>query len=281
MCGPARVPGKEARNLRDIEVFDPPEKGEKAFFVFTTVREETGMRRMLGVAAKDRVRREYLEDFRKCGQVTAPAGGRHSGGWGIAGYLGAWTVHFGRSGTGAGTGRGEYDVAAAKASLSGSRIVIAHLREAPEGSPETDCSHPFIHYDWIFCHDGDVQNSEKLVIPRYRYEGSTGSERFFKYLIDRLYRKSVKAYPALIREAVAGLKKECRSTSLTFLLSGRDYLFGYRDFAEEGDRYTLHCAATPRSFLFCSERLPGFEWREMENGELIMVNKNGGLVGEV
>jgi GTP-binding protein HflX len=79
-----------------------------------------------------------------------------------------------------------------------------------------------------------VQNKarQKLLVPGAAYEGTTDSERFFRFLVHRLERRSVKDYPELVRLAVDEVKARCSYTSLTFLLSNGNYLIGYRDCAK-------------------------------------------------
>jgi predicted glutamine amidotransferase len=153
---------------------------------------------------------------------------------------------------------------------------MAHLRKASAGELKVENSHPFIHYGWIFCHNGTLHNPEQLENKRYSYEGSTDSERFFKYLIDRLYRKSSREHPAIIRQVLDEVREKCSPTSLTFILSSGTHLIACRDYACDAAYYTLNYTAAAGSFLVCSEPLPGFDWVPMKNGELIMVDRNGG-----
>jgi glutamine amidotransferase len=202
---------------------------------------------------------------------------RHSDGWGIAGYLGKWATHFGRSEKGADVDAAAFLEASRKAVDSRSRIIVAHLRKASDGKPAVTSSHPFIHYDWIFAHNGTIENSEKLIIPRYRYEGTTDSERFFKFLVERLYRHAAKDYPAIIRRTIAEIKELCHCTSLTFLLSGGKHLIAYRDYSEEESYYTLSYAQSGDTAVFCSEEIPGFEWTPLKNGDMMVADKYGGV----
>jgi len=237
---------------------------------------------MIGLASNNKISTLWLEDFQKLAVEgnslkTMPEG--HGDGWGIAGYLGDWTVHFGRSAGDAADETEAYEKATAKAVASKSKIVIAHMRSASAGTVNIENSHPFTYKEWIFCHNGTVEDAKKLELAKYKYEGDTDSERLFKYLIDRLHNKPLKEFPALIRDAVNEIKNVCKCTSLTFLLANGKYLMGFRDYSEDENYYTLYYShSSGHSFSFCSEPLPGFDWSPMANGELIVCDKEGGVL---
>jgi glutamine amidotransferase len=239
---------------------------------------------MLGIASRNVVPREIFADFQKLavtGKSLPALGEGHQDGWGIAGYLGGWTVHFGRSERSALEDGEGYTRAWERGLLAQSRMLLAHMRKASEGSRCVENSHPFICNEWIFCHNGTIYDSERLIVPRFTYEGTTDSERFFKFLVSRLDRRSVREFPDVIRTGIADLKKKCAYSSLSFLLSNGNYLIGYRDYTGDEDYYTIHYScADDLSFMFCSEPLPGYAWEPMKNGELVMVHKYGGISNE-
>jgi glutamine amidotransferase len=239
---------------------------------------------MLAVASGNIIPLSLFTDFQQLavtGKSLASMGKQHQDGWGIGGYLGRWTVHFGRSEKGAMNETEHFAQAARKGLLSQSKILVAHMRKASTGILKMENSHPFIHNEWMFCHNGTIYDADRLLVPRYTYEGTTDSERFFKFLISRLDRRSVKDFPDVLRHSIEEIKKKCSYSSLTFLLSNGNYLIGYRDCCEDEDYYTLHYSfADNLSFIFCSEQLPGHDWETMQNGELVVVDKCGGFVNE-
>ena len=239
------------------------------------------MCRMLGIAASSGVSPLWLESFHELavtGDVLKGMSKGHDDGWGVAGYLAHWAVYFGRSEKDASQDIENFDASCKKAVNSNSKILIAHLRKASKGEKHIGNSHPFIHKDLIFCHNGDVHGSEKLAVPGVEYEGSTDSERFFRYISARLEHGIQKNYPEILAEAIKEVKKKCSYSSLTFLLSNGERLVGYRDYTEDGKYFSLYYAKSDRAFLLCSEPLPGFEWKPMKNGEMIIVNKAGVII---
>jgi glutamine amidotransferase len=237
---------------------------------------------MFGAASNNKISPLWLEYFQRLaleGNSLKDMKEGHIDGWGIAGYLGKWTVHFGRSSGSAAEETEAFEKAAHKAVSSNSKIVVAHMRSASEGKVNLENSHPFIHGEWIFCHNGTIESYQNFELAKYQYEGGTDSERFFKYLIDRLGNKPVKDYPELIREAVCRIKDVCKCSSLSFLLANDRYLMGFRDYSEDEDYYTLYYSYSEKhSLSFCSEPIPGFDWEPMANGQLIIADKEGGIL---
>ncbi|MDD5687431.1 MAG: class II glutamine amidotransferase [Elusimicrobia bacterium] len=241
------------------------------------------MCRMLGVISTNKISPLWLESFQELavrGRIKNTMSEGHYDGWGVAGYLGKWAVHFGRSEKSAISDSDNFLIATEKAMMSSTKILIAHLRKASEGDKIIENTHPFIKDDWIFCHNGTIYNSERLLMPGCKYEGTTDSERFFKFLIDRLDKKSVKDYKETIRDVISEIESKCKFTSLTFLLSDGKNMYCYRGFAEDENYYTLNYSFYKGLFLVCSEELRGFEWKEMKNGEIVVVNKYGLIENE-
>lgn len=239
------------------------------------------MCRMIGIAANNGVSRLWLESFHELsvtGKVLNGLTDGHDDGWGVAGYLGKWSVYFGRSEKDASKEAAGFGAACGKAVNSRSKVLIAHFRKASEGKVSLGNTHPFIYKDMIFCHNGDVHDSERLILPGVIYEGDTDSERLFRFIASRLETGAQKRYSALIPEIIAEVKEKCSYDSLTFLLSNGERLIGYRDYTVDGWYYTLYAARTDNSYILCSEPLPGFEWKPLGNGELVISNKQGMLI---
>jgi len=233
---------------------------------------------MLGIVSKNRISGLWLESFQRLaigGKIKRDMSEGHLDGWGISGYLGGNAVYFGRSEKSAIDDFINYDAACHKAILSNTRILITHLRKATEGVDKIENTHPFIYKEWVFCHNGTIHGSEKLVLPHHKYEGTTDSERFFKFLVSKLEKRSSKYYPEIIKSAVSEIADNYKYTSLTFLLSDGEHLFGCRDFREDGNYYTLYYSYQKNVCLLCSEELPGFDWVKVKNKKLIMIDKYG------
>ncbi|OGS43129.1 MAG: hypothetical protein A2539_10060 [Elusimicrobia bacterium RIFOXYD2_FULL_34_15] len=236
------------------------------------------MCRMLGVVSKDKISYTLLDSFKQLaltGRIKKNMTEGHQDGWGIAGYLGERAVHFGRSCKNVLEDIDSFVASSHKAIISNSKITVAHLRKASEGDLRIENTHPFISDDFVFCHNGTIYNSEKLILSNCNYEGTTDSERFLKFLLSKIANVSKKRYPEIIKSVIEEIKEKCKFTSLTFLLSDGENLIGYRNYCEDREYYTLYHSNQKGLSIICSEELPGFEWTLMENEELIIFDKNG------
>jgi predicted glutamine amidotransferase len=241
------------------------------------------MCRMFGIASKNNISQELFVKFAELastGRVKPSMTEQHQDGWGVSGYLGKWGVHFGRSKNALAESKPEFDTALKKSLISGSKILIAHIRKASIGDLRLENTHPFVRGNWIFCHNGTIENPERLLVPGIEYEGSTDSEKLFVFIKTRLFLKGPKDFNNSIIKAVKDVKALCDTTSLTFIMSNGDKLIGYRDFSEEEEYYTLYYSASPGAFMFCSEPLEGFDWNSMKNGELLILEKTGEFLSE-
>jgi len=241
---------------------------------------EKTMCRMFAAASK-KMDKSYMVSFRELaarGKVLKDVSETHEDGWGISGYLGNWTVHFGRSEKGATLDKLYYFKACENAVRSGTKIVVSHLRQASKGGVNINNVHPFIYKEWIFCHNGTIFDAEKLKINNIYYEGTTDSEVFFKYLVGMLSNRSKSEFSAILENAANYIKENFETTSLTFLMSNGDHLFAFRDFTKDEYYYTLFYKKLDGGYVFCSEPLAGDGWTEMKNGQLMIVNKFGEIV---
>ncbi len=258
----------------DIEVFNPSTAlGDQRPFYF-----EEKMCRMFAAASKETINPAYFKAFGDLslkGKVIKNTEEAHEDGWGISGCLGNWTVHFGRSAKGVSKDRAYFSNAAEKALKAKSKIIISHLRKASQGDVSLSNAHPFIHNEWIFCHNGTINDAQKLKITNFLYEGTADSEIFFRYLVSRLSHKNRSEFSTILENAAKYIKENFKTTSLTLLMSNGDYLYAFRDFSKDDYYYTLYYKKTDLGYIFCSEPLDKENWIEMKNGQLVIVSKFG------
>jgi predicted glutamine amidotransferase len=117
------------------------------------------------------------------------AGLSHPHGWGIATYTDG-TPHVERQACAA--YRDEHFRRAAARAYS--RTVVAHVRRASVGSVALENTHPFVHGEWVFAHNGTLRAFDKIrqqmlnaMTPEHRkaIRGSTDSEHIFHLLMSR------------------------------------------------------------------------------------------------
>ena len=241
---------------------------------------EVLMCRMLGVVATNKISYKLLDSFKQLaltGRIKKSMTEGHQDGWGIAGYLGKWPVQFGRSPKNILEDIDNFITSSHKAIISDTRMLVVHLRKASEGDLSLENTHPFIADDFVFCHNGTIYNSEKLILPGTNYEGTTDSERFFKFILNKINKVSKRRYPEMFKSIIEEIKEKCKFTSLTFLLCDGEHLIGYRNYNEVKEYYTLYYSTQKGLSVVCSEELPGFEWTLLENEEFVVFDKYGVL----
>ncbi|HBU70514.1 MAG TPA: hypothetical protein DEE98_09070 [Elusimicrobia bacterium] len=217
---------------------------------------------IMAVASADGVQKSIFDSFLNNSRRGARNAGETGGFLGVAGYLGALAVRFCE----ALVEFGAYELPLAKALSSGSKVLIAKFGEAPA---------PIVNREYIFAHSGDLGYFSKIGA-----NGGNGpcggSDKFLNYITMALEQKSLRNYRESILSLCGRVESQCPGSPLTFVLSNKDHLIGYCD--KTGNK--LYYSYSFGSFVFCSERLSGTDWIEMEKGELIIVNKNGSFLEE-
>ncbi|MCS7228056.1 MAG: class II glutamine amidotransferase [Endomicrobia bacterium] len=213
----------------------------------------------------------------------------HLDGWGVAGYLGEKATIFYKSQNSVIEETKEYLKTIDKLEKSNSKISVLHFRKASEGGVKLENTHPFVHNDWIFAHNGTILEKEKLKLNKFLPKGTTDSEILFYYIIENIG-NNIKFLPVLI-EILKYLKTKVAHTSLSFLLANSDYLIAYREYsskwAEKDDfalwnknYYTLFYTKTKNYIIFCSEPLDNtlHKWINIKNCHLVVVDKTLNIV---
>lgn len=251
---------------------------------------------MMGVYTRSTIKPEMLERFKLLasdGKVAAgdreadsrrrgtegstsgddKAPGHHDG-WGIGFYNGLNEPEYaGRFANSAAMDTVHYDAAVKKAAASTSRIALAHVRKCSVGNKSVENTHPFFEGDWMFCHNGTIDNFHGR--PPIEPKGTTDSERFFKFLANDIRKGAEPAEAA--GSLLAEVTRRYKYTSITFLLTNGRKLYGFRmanpDLGKENeDYYTIHAARDGDAIILGQEPLWGLQWREVPNKHYIVVD---------
>jgi glutamine amidotransferase len=157
-----------------------------------------------------------------------------------------------------------------------SEVFIVHVRAASVGSLIRENAHPFaanaVARDWVFAHNGTVQELDRLETGGLEPEGETDSERAFHHLLARLDALGATADDDVIAACVlaAGRELSERDSRVNFLLSDGQTLYAYHD----GHR-TLHVldhGTAAEGVVIASVPLtdePG--WIKLSAGEVLVV----------
>ncbi len=124
-------------------------------------------------------------------------------------------------------------------------MAFAHVRRKSQGDTKVHNTHPFLHEEWLFMHNGNIPN-----FPRCKQEltqllhgndqiftkGATDSEFLFKYFIYWFRKKKscdADCILSIINEILVHIiaitpQKDFPQLALNFLLSNGHYLIGFR-----------------------------------------------------
>ena len=115
-----------------------------------------------------------------------------------------------------------------------SETFIVHVRAATVGDLTDANAHPWrataLGRDWVFAHNGTVQQLDRLDLGRFEQEGETDSERAFHHVLTRLERLEDPDDTRLAAEVLAaGRELSEHDSRVNFLLSDGETLFAYHD----------------------------------------------------
>lgn len=233
--------------------------------------------------------------------------GQHPDGWGVAYYVGG-TPHLTKSPTTALSDTLFHRLSGVVAS----ETVLAHVRQATQGTNNVLNCHPFQYGYWVGAHNGDVPNlSEKRpallaeIAPGYRrfVLGDTDSELIFLQFVSRLAELSPLSGDHDVHHVVAALTRTVQrvreicdtdhhKSLLTFIVTdgrclvavqgGRPLHYStYKHRCPEREScssFSASCEAPSLSgvvnhFIVSSERLQGDNvWSELSEGDIVAVD---------
>ncbi len=254
------------------------------------------MCRLLGVVSSEAT--DFRFHLRAAPRSLATLSPHHPDGWGVAvlDEAGVWNV----------TKHPEcahVDERFDEAAAARGRMLIAHVRKRTVGSIATENTHPFHRGEWVFAHNGTIEDTTWLESHtsferRGEIVGSTDSERLFAYLLTALDAHPEDVGVATLADAVVHAMRELLahvSCSANFLLARGAVMFAHRFgrelcLLERGShdrvrpsRRSHETAAvidTPWSqrrhaIFVASERLTDEEWVDVAEGSLVAIEARG------
>ncbi|MFQ3675205.1 MAG: class II glutamine amidotransferase [Endomicrobiia bacterium] len=245
------------------------------------------MCRMLALLTKNDFDKNIFTEFfsiAKNGAVKPNHTEGHLDGWGIAGFLATHPIIFEKSKFRVLSEKKLYEKTIDKVMLSNSKFTIVHFRKASSGNISLENTHPFLHGEWIFAHNGTVLEKDKLPIIYNFCNGTTDSKLLFNFIIENIG-LNINFIPKLV-DIIKFFKFNFKHTSLTFFLMNSDYFVVYREhstkFAESGGcpywnkyYYTMYYLKKDGYIAFCSQPLKNSQqWIPLKNSQLIAINRN-------
>ena len=160
---------------------------------------------------------------------------------------------------------------------------LLHLRWATSGLDSCDTNtHPFVHGQYSFIHNGDIRPREKLdslirpELDQLRL-GDTDSERYFYLLLTELEKDGLIEGA---QSAVRLIKSECTYSSINAMLLTPEYFLVINEYnndkipaGQPSDYYELRYKISEKSIVVASSGWPQNNWTSMKNHSLMLVNR--------
>lgn len=168
-----------------------------------------------------------------------------------------------------------------------SDFLFAHIRRRSQGEVSIENTHPFVHGEWIFMHNGNIPNfprvrdalQESLAIhEEIKTLGSTDSEFLFHYFLQAFEKRPVcNQYCALniiyniISEIIEfTVNEDPAMLALNFLLSNGEFIIGFRK------NRTLFYSLHKDGIIIASEPIDQtLQWNEIPEEHFILCNEPG------
>lgn len=187
-----------------------------------------------------------------------------------------------------------------------STIFICHVRKATKGNRKIENCHPFNYEQWLFAHNGSIDNSEnlkELLKDKYKKEikGETDSEVFFYWILQNI--EETQNDIDGIEHSIKYIYKNHKFSGLNFILSNGKKLYAFRYSSKKTNYYSLFWLKRDpeiskfqtstleskeigvlieskklnheKAIIVCSERLTQVEnWEPIKLGALLIVSKD-------
>ncbi len=189
-----------------------------------------------------------------------------------------------------------------------SEVFVVHVRAATVGNPTVENTHPFqaaaLGREWVFAHNGTVQELDRLDTGSYEQVGDTDSERSFHHVLTRLGRLGPEPSDAVIAAEVLAAGRELSDcdSRVNFLLSDGRTVFAYHDghktlhvmekraddigeigMSDADYRLSLRLGDAPDEHAVIVASVPLTDeqgWRRLDAGEFLVI-RNGVIVEQV
>jgi len=155
-------------------------------------------------------------------------------------------------------------------SIENSPTLIFHLRKSAwKDTTSVVNSHPFIDNNIILAHNGTIRDYKKLIPLIHNssklLESSLDSEIFLKFINST---QELSLESSFVK-AVRYINKNNIYSSLNCVFSDGIDLYGFREYSQNPEYYTLFRAVAERSIIISSEMITGIKnWEEIKPGEL-------------
>jgi len=186
-----------------------------------------------------------------------------------------------------------------------SQVFVSHVRKASAGRVSYSNSHPFARElngkDYVFAHNGTLQDYQELELQQFKPVGSTDSEYAFCHLLSAIATRDTDVWDP---DEMSWLAKKLKSINergkFNCLLSDGEYLFCYRTIDEKDKGLQFLRRESPygpiklkdtdlevdlrqekepnqEGYIVATQALTNERWEDLKTGELLVI-RNGTAV---
>lgn len=242
------------------------------------------MCRMMGVQSNNLIKADWILPFERLaidGKIRSDMNepGHHDG-WGMVSYFrNKFPEYIEREPHSVTQDQEHFKNGSKLIERSKCRMALIHFRKISVGKPMISNTHPFLYKEWAFCHNGTIFDSEKIPLLNLKPSGTTDSERFFLYIMEKLDKigQDFKLRSVEMKKTIDEIMSKFEHTSLTFLLTNGETIYAYRECDPKyQDYYTLYTTQTDGGSIVSSETFPQLskQWTAMGNDSLVVIGKN-------
>ncbi len=168
-------------------------------------------------------------------------------------------------------------------------MLFAHIRRRSQGPVLMENTHPFVHENWMFMHNGNIPNIEKYKnamstrLPSHeaiKTHGTTDSEFLFRYFL-HWFRSSKRCDVYCVLNIVSNIIRQLveltdpedqKQLALNFMLTNGEFLLGFRR------NRTLYYTQVDTGMVISSEPVDKtFHWNEIPENHFVISNAPGDI----
>ncbi len=149
-------------------------------------------------------------------------------------------------------------------------FIILHVRKKTKGVTARENTHPFHQDEFVFCHNGTVEDEIEFS-PKYELKGGTDSEALFYSILSDLEHNDNFHFTT---KKIQNFEK---SSGSNIVLSSTNQTIIGVNFTTYAGYYKMRIARDNDFVLISSERLPEFDyltWEDIYNGEILVLDHN-------
>jgi len=147
-------------------------------------------------------------------------------------------------------------------------LLILHARKASQGKIAVDNCHPFKFKEWVFCHNGGINETIKFN-DDYKPKGDTDSERLFYSLLTDINKN-----PQIDKTVRTNIAKYKENPEANIVLANKNYSYVYLNKNDKINYYQMKFLKEKNQLIISSEVLLGIgiNWKKLKQEDFVTVD---------